>query len=134
MRLSSLALAAGAVLFAVLNVGSTFARSTIPYAMHGQIEQIELRFEKHRGVDDVYLVTVAGRAYHVDRAVGIRLERGDRIDKQAWSTRLRTPRETVRLRPSADARRMTAVMPVAVLAALALTLAGVRLDRWVLRD
>lgn len=129
MRLPSIVFALAAVVFGLINVGITFARSTIPYALHGRIEAIDLKFEKHPGVDDVYLVTINGRSYHVDRAVGVRLDQSDRIDKQAWSASLRTPRETVRLRPSADARRMTAVMPVAVLAALALTLAGARIDR-----
>jgi hypothetical protein len=124
MRLPSALLVAGVCVFAAMNVGSTLGRSTIPYAIHGDIEGIEVRFEKHRGVDDVYLVTVGGRTLHVDRAVGVRLTRGEHVDKESWSTSLRTDDGTVRLRPSADVRRMAAVMPLVVLGASSLVLAG----------
>ena len=100
---------------AALNLWVTFARSTIPLDVHGEVTEVDLRFEKHRGVDDVYLVTVGGRTIHVDTAIGRRIREGDHLSKDAWTRALHTPRGTLELGPSRDLERMMVVMPVVVL-------------------
>lgn len=126
MRSPSWALLALLAVLAVGNLWVTLTRSTIPLAIEGQVTDVELRFEKRRGVDDVYLVTVADRVLHVDTAIGRRIRTGDRLSKDAWSRTLSTPRGPVRLTPSRDARRMAAVMPLIGLAGVFLLLRAYR--------
>jgi hypothetical protein len=48
------------VLFAALAAWSLAVRSTIPMALDGAVTGIEIRQEKHPGVDDVWLVAIDG--------------------------------------------------------------------------
>ncbi len=117
MRLPKAVLATLLVVFAAGNVWATLQRSTIPLALDGTVTAIDLRFEKERGVDDVYLVTLDGeRTIHVDTAIGRQLAWGDRVSKQRWDRTLSTPRGPVPLTPSRDTRRMLVVMALVVLA------------------
>ena len=105
------------VLLALGNLWATFHRSGIPVELTGRVERIEGRREKHPGLDDVHLVTVAGREIHLDPAVASLLREGDDIRKAAWSTDLQSPRGSSRLEVSRDFVRMVLSMPLlAVLA------------------
>lgn len=115
LLVAALALAAG-------NLWVTLARSTIPLAIDGRISDIELRFEKTRGVDDVYLVSVGDRTIHVDAAVGPKLEVGDHLRKTRWERHLHTDDRTIPLSPSRDFRRMLATMPLVLIAVTVLLL------------
>ncbi|MEZ6010222.1 MAG: hypothetical protein R3F05_21005 [Planctomycetota bacterium] len=107
-----------AVLLAAGNVAWTFMRSGVPFSLEGTVERIEVRREKHPGLDDVHLVTIGGQTLHVDADVAGALREGDRVSKQAWSWSLSTPREQVRLGLSNDARGMLVAMPLLVLLGL----------------
>ena len=120
MRLPRLLLALTILALAGGNIAATLSRSLIPYALDGDVEEIELRFEKRRGIDDVYLVTVDERQLHVDPAVGRRIDEGDYIRKDAWTTALGTSVGEIPLRPSPDFWRMLLVMPVVAISALVL--------------
>lgn len=90
-------------------------RSAVPLSFDGPVEKIEVRREKHPGLDDVHLVTIGGRTLHVDAGVAGTLREGDRASKHAWSWRLSTPRGEVTLGLSNDARGMLVAMPLLVL-------------------
>ena len=49
------------VALAAANVWVTFRRSGIPASLDGTVDRIEVRPEKHPGLDDVHLVTIAGK-------------------------------------------------------------------------
>lgn len=72
----------------------------------------EVRHEKHPGVDDVHLIQTGKDSYHVDASVAERLNRGDRIEKDAWSKTLLVNSEEVELGVSQDLKRMLIVMPL----------------------
>ena len=97
------------------NFYETLLRSTIPVAMDGTITAVELRREKHPGIDDVHLVHTGKDTYHVDAAVALHLDTGDAIQKSAWSRSLLVDDEEVHLEPSRDFRGMLVVMPVVLL-------------------
>lgn len=115
--ISAAALVLLAVAFVALNVAATFHRSLIPIAVDGTVTGIEVRREKHPGIDDVWLVTIGDRRLHVDAPIGRALGEGARVTKTAWAQRLvidGTPRT---LALSRDARAMLAVMPLTLLVA-----------------
>lgn len=120
MRSPSALLLALAAVLCCGNLWVTFHRSGIPVALDGYVERIEVRREKHPGLDDVHLVKVAGSVTHLDANVAGLLHEGDRLDKRAWSTELVTPRGTRRLGLSRDFWRMLIAMPL--LAGLAVLL------------
>lgn len=103
--------------FAALNLIATWHRSLIPLALDGTISAIEVRPEKHPGIDDVWLVTIGNRRLHVDAATGRALSEGAQVAKPAWGRRLTVDGAALPLAPSRDARAMLAVMPLAVVAA-----------------
>jgi hypothetical protein len=107
-------------LLALGNLWSTFHRSGIPVALTGRVERVEVRREKHPGLDDVHLVTISGRRIHLDADVAALVQEGDEVRKPAWSTHLTTPRGTSRIGLSRDFRRMIVAMPVAFVLALLL--------------
>jgi hypothetical protein len=111
------------VALAIGNGYETLRRSTIPLAVDGRVESLEVRREKHPGVDDVHLLVVGGRTIHVDAAVARAVERGAELHKDAWSATLRVDAAPRRLSPSRDTTGMMVVMPVVllVLGALLLT-------------
>lgn len=104
-----------ALLLAVLCLGNlavTFRRSLIPLRLDGTISTMEVRREKHPGVDDVHLIWVNRRSYHVDAVIAAALREGDRITKGMWGRTLQTPRGTIHLTVSQDCRGMLVVMPL----------------------
>lgn len=109
-----------AVVLCIANLAVTLHRSLIPISLEGVITDVEIRFEKHRGVDDVYLISVNDRRLHVDASAGAALKVGDHVRKRPLSPVLETPRGKVPLRPSRDFTRMLVVMPLTMLLTLAL--------------
>ncbi len=99
-----------------------FRRSGIPVALDGRVERIDLRREKHPGLDDVYLVTIGPREVHLDDAVARQLAVGEHAHKDAWSTRLETSHGPIALAPSKDTGGMARAMPLLVILALGLLL------------
>ena len=115
---SAAVVAATGAAFAALAVWSTAARSAIPLEWHGTVERVEVRHEKHPGVDDGWFVTVDGDETHVDAYVATLVREGARVDKDRCARTLRVDGTDHPLRYTDDARRMAAVAPaVAVLAA-----------------
>jgi len=108
---AALALVVVGVAFAALAGWSMVARSTIPTALDGTVTRIEVRPEKHPGVDDVWMVTVDGEARHLDRAVAELLTEGVRVRKDAWDTELTVGGETRTVALSQDAERMLFLAP-----------------------
>ena len=100
------------VVLAVGNVAATFWRSAIPMAFEGHVSEIEVRREKHPGLDDVHLVHVDGSVRHLDAEIALQLAPGDRVSTAAWRSELRTPRGTLALGLSKDAQRMALAMPL----------------------
>jgi len=115
-----------AVLFAALGAWSLAARSTIPLALDGTVTQVEVREEKHPGVDDVWMVSIDGEPRHLDSELAAELEVGDRIRKDRWETHLDVNDATRDLVLSDDARAMFGVAPLSLLLAALLALPG----RW----
>ena len=89
--------------------------------MHGTVARVEIRHEKHPGIDDVYLVEIGGRTFHLDSAIASRLTQGDLIKKKGWSRSMKVNAQTVRLRVSPDFKGMLVAMPLMVLIAFVLT-------------
>jgi len=97
-----------------MNVWVTFHRSGITETMSGPVDDIEVRQEKHPGVDDVYLVTIGDKTLHLDADVAIELSTNSKVEKKGWSTRLLVTTGQpevgfdafIRLRPSSDFYRM----------------------------
>jgi hypothetical protein len=100
------------------NLLVTLHRSLIPVGVEGVITDMEVRFEKQRGQDDVHLIRVGGRRLRVDASAGGALKRGDHVRKRPLTTVLETPRGPIPLRPSQDFTRMLIVMPLTMLMAL----------------
>lgn len=113
-----------AVLFAALGTWSLAARSAIPLTLDGTVTQVEVRQEKHPGVDDVWMVSIDGKPRHLDSKLAAELEVGDRIRKDRWETHLDVNATTRHLAYSADARAMFGVAPLSLLLAALLTLPG----------
>ncbi len=100
------------------NLWATFHRSGIPVGLTGRVERVEVRHEKHPGLDDVHLVTISGRETHLDADVASWVREGDEVCKRAWSVELTTPRGVRRLGVSRDFGRMAVAMPLMVVLAL----------------
>ncbi len=109
-----------AALLALGNLWFTFHRSGIPAALTGRVGRVEVRPEKHPGLDDVHLVTVAGREIHLDAEVATLLAEGDEVRKSAWSTEIEVHGRTDAIGVSRDFLRMALAMPL--LMALAVVL------------
>lgn len=101
-----------AVLFAAGNIAITVHRSLIPVAVDGVLEDVEVREEKRRGIDDVWLLHVAGRRLHADAEVAAQLTQGQQISKGAWERRLEVDGASVPLGLSSDAVGMLWLMPL----------------------
>ena len=108
-----------AAVLAALNIGVTVHRSLIPVALDGTVQRIEVRREKHPGVDDVWLVDVGQRRLHVDAGIAHRLPEGTTVSKPPWSATLTADGEPISLPLSGDAVGMLWVMPLTVVAAAA---------------
>ena len=98
---------------------ATISRSLIPRELVATVERIEVRHEKHPGIDDVWLVHFDGDAVHVDAAVAQQLAEGLAVRKGAWATTLLSGSEAIPLGLSREARGMLWVMPLTVLSAVA---------------
>lgn len=110
-------------LMGLANVWFTFARSLIPFEVRSVITRLEVREEKHPGVDDVHILRLApgGREIVVDREVAELLQRGDAIHKDAWSSQMSIEGEQVErvdLETSSDFKRMLIAMPLIALIVL----------------
>ena len=102
----------GALVLASGNLWETFRRSTVPLELNGRVEMIEVRREKHPGVDDVHLVAIEGRTIHVDEAFAMHLDLGMRVVKRGWSTQVTVNGRDVTIHPSRDFYGMAIVMPL----------------------
>lgn len=110
-------------LVAVLALGNlwcTFHRSGIPVSLTGRVEAVEVRREKHPGLDDVHLVTIGGRQIHLDAEVAAHLAEGEAVRKAAWSRHMETRGGSLAVVPSRDFLRMALAMPLVAMLALAL--------------
>jgi hypothetical protein len=116
-------LLAAVAAFAGFGAWSMVRRSAIPLAWHGTVTDVRLVAEKHRGIDDVWFVTVDDHPpVHVDVALARTLSPGDRVDKDAWDRTLRVNGVPRRLALSRDARHMLVVAPLVVVAAAGIAL------------
>lgn len=118
-RFAAAALLALVVGFVATAVGAVVHRSLIPRSLHATVTAVEVRHEKHPGIDDVWLLHLDGEPVHVDARTAQRLSEGSRVRKEAWQESLTVDGEARPLELSDDARAMLKVMPVIVLAALA---------------
>lgn len=131
-RTAAAALALTGLLFAALAAWTMGARSTIPTALHGTVTGVEVREEKHPGVDDVWMVYVDdARPTHVDAAVASPLGVGDRVTKDRWDSTLHVDGEPQDLELSDDAQAMMVLAPALglVMTVLALAAGGQRRRR-----
>jgi hypothetical protein len=110
-------------LFVVLGLGNiivTANRSLIPQTIDAEVALLDIKREKHPGIDDVHFVTLStGETLHVDKAIAEELQVGMPIRKQAWEKELVTGDEHLSLEYSKDFLGMTWVMPLSFLVALA---------------
>jgi hypothetical protein len=125
-KAGAVALAVIGVALAIGNSYETLRRSTIPLAIEGRVESVEVRREKEPGVDDVHLLFVDGETFHVDADVARAVDRGAELHKESWTSTLRTDQVSHRLSPSRDAKGMFIVMPVVLLVLGILLLTAVR--------
>lgn len=127
---AAVALTVTGVLFAALAAWTLVARSTIPTDLDGTVTGIELRHEKHPGVDDVWMISVNdGDLRHVDNDVAALLDVGGTVEKSAWETTLTVNGEPQPLSLSDDARAMLVLAPIIAVVIAALTLATHLLSR-----
>lgn len=120
---AALALVASGVLFAALAAWTLVERSTIPAELDGTVTTLELRHEKHPGVDDVWMVSIDdGDLRHVDTEVAVLLSEGARVQKDAWDSTLVVDGSPHQLELTQDARAMLVLAPVLVIVIAALTL------------
>jgi hypothetical protein len=103
------------VALAALALASMASRGLFGVAMNGTISRIEVRHEKHPPIDDVHLVHIHGDTTHVDRALALILERGDRVGKGRFDRTLEIGDREIELRASTDLRRAMIVIPLTVL-------------------
>ena len=103
----------------MVNIGATVHRSLIPVGLDGTVARVEVRREKHPGIDDVWLVDVGQRRVHADASIAQRLPEGTAVSKPPWSATLTADGQRIPLRLSGDAVGMLWVMPLAVAAAAA---------------
>lgn len=124
MRSRKSILLVATVILALVNLGVTLTRSTIPLALDGTIESIEFLSEGNPGIDDIYVLRVGEKEVHVDRAIAKQLTVGVHVSKEAWSSELTAGRQsetrTVELSPSEDFTGMAITMPIAMIGVLVL--------------
>ncbi len=122
-----LALLVTGVLLVVLGGWTLVARSTLPLSLDGTVTSVEVRHEKHPGVDDVWMVALDdAEPRHLDRDVARLLQRGDEVDKEAWSPTLTVDGVRHDVGPSRDARVFLALSPALLLAVAALGVVAIR--------
>jgi hypothetical protein len=117
------------VAFALLGAAATISRSLIPLAVDGTVTAVEVRREKHPGIDDVWLVHPDdGRRLHVDANTARHVPEGGRLVKPRWARTLQVDGRPLALPLSDDARGMLWVMPLTILAAAGAMAASLRMD------
>jgi hypothetical protein len=122
-RLAAVGLLVVGVLLALANLWFAAARSTIPLALDARVLTKERRPEKHKGIDDVYLLKLAGGVVlQVDQAIFDSVDERTSLQKTAWSTRLQSGDKRLELHWSADVYGMLWVMPIVAIASLWLCL------------
>jgi hypothetical protein len=108
---------------AAYNVWCAAKRSTIPLQLSSRVLIKQVKKEKHKGRDDVCLLTVEdGSDLHVDQTVFDKIPQGARVEKRAWERQLRVNGDPIDLDwSSRDLAGMLRAMPLAlvVLAATA---------------
>jgi hypothetical protein len=121
--LRSLNLLVLTILFVALGLGNlivTANRSLIPQTIDAEVAILDIKREKHPGIDDVHFMTLTtGETLHVDKSVAEKLQVGMPIRKQAWEHKLMTEKEQISLEYSKDFRGMMWVMPLSFLVAFA---------------
>jgi hypothetical protein len=121
------ALLAIGVAFALLALGATISRSLIPHEIDGTVAAVEVRREKHPGVDDVWLVHFDdGRRLHADADVARHLSADVALAKAVGETQLRVDDAPVDLALSRDAVGMLWVLPLTLLSAAAAAASSLR--------
>ena len=131
---AAIALVLTGLLFAAVAAWTLVERSMIPVEVDGTVTAIEVRPEKHPGVDDVWMIRVDDEGpRHVDADVAHLLHEGARVEKEAWTTDLTVDGEHHALTLSDDARAMLVLAPMSGLALVALALTTHRHARSVAR-
>ncbi len=126
-RLVVVALALTGVAMIALAGWSLVARSALPLSLDGTVTSVEVRHEKHPGVDDAWFVALdGGRPRHLDRDVAALLEPGDRVTKDAWSRTVTVDGTTHPVAPGPDARRFLLLAPGLLLAVAGLGVVAAR--------
>jgi hypothetical protein len=124
------ALLALGVAFALLAVSATVSRSLIPHGIDAAVTEIEVRREKHPGIDDVWLVHLDdGRRLHADAEIARRLDDGAQLTKAPGQTQMTIDGTTLPLTLSGDAIGMLWVMPLTLITAIATASASLRMSR-----
>lgn len=113
-RVAAMVLILTALVFTILGSWTMVARSTIPLHLDGVVTQVDIRHEKHPGVDDAWFVSVDGDPRHVDVAVASKLEVGDQIAKDRWERQLVVNGEAREMGLSEDARAMLLLAPALI--------------------
>ena len=108
-------------LLGAANLVLTLSRSLIPFALDGTVKDIVWRYEKHIGLDDVFLLTVGGRTIQVDAQVAWALQPGDHVSKPAFARTAQVNGAAVRLTASREFWRMAIAMPLIVVICALLT-------------
>ncbi len=126
MRSCRLTLLGIILLGAATNIAVTLRRTMIPLEINGVVSTLEIRHEKHPGIDDIYLVTIDGRRYHVDSDLGTQLLPATEVEKSRWSRTMKTSEGPIRLSLSRDAASMLVAMPLLVSVGLLLMRRGFR--------
>ena len=105
-----------------LDLWCTCTRALIPMSINATIQKLELRNEKHPGIDDVCLMRISdNRLIQIDSHVYEELSVGDRLEKDRGDRDLSVNGAAVRLEWSQDTRGMARALPVVLTVALALT-------------
>ena len=121
------------MLTVLVGLATAFTRSTIPRALSGKVEKIELasggklqeihkRVDRPTGGNDYFLLTIAGCRIVVDRGVARMLRPDESVSKKRFSRTLSVNGEPRRLPLSQDFHHMLVAYPLlGILLALALT-------------
>jgi len=115
------------LLLGAANLWYTAVRSLIPLNVDARVTSKQKLPEKHAGIDDVYLLTLAGgRTVQVDESIYEFAVEGEALKKAGWSNELQCGAETLRLQFSRDFRGMLWVMPAAMIASVLLMAVTIR--------
>ncbi|TCI99765.1 hypothetical protein [Aeromicrobium sp. IC_218] len=124
------ALVVTGVLLVGIGAWAFVARSTLPLSLDGTVTSVEVRHEKHPGVDDVWMVALDdGPPRHLDRRVARLLEPGDEVRKDRWSGTVQVAGTTHDVGLSRDARVFLGLSPLLVLATAGLGVLATRRPR-----